>query len=146
MTELDDRLRRYLDDKEAERSQGVTLVAVRDAVKTLADAQQAHEVKCDERWRLNAEQHKSARVRIEGLESRAATIEGQEEDTGRFLVDLEGKVKRVDAKASLPPTLKVMNWLGQRAAKAGEHWVTHMAMVVLTLAAVAAWKLVTGHK
>src|SRR5271155_3928263 len=120
MTGLDDRLREFLDNAASERDEGVTLRSVAGAQKRLTDAFTAHEEKCDLRWDAYGKEAKSFRVRTETLEGKVRDIEHQEEDTGSHMIALDGKVMKVAElaarRASLPPVLRAVNWVGTRAA------------------------------
>ena len=86
MTDLEERLRAYLDDAHEAKRSGVTLAAVYDATTKLANAQAAHEQKCDMRWEKNADNHASTGSRVTTLEARLVSLVDAAEITGEHAV------------------------------------------------------------
>ena len=87
MTDLEERLRAYLDDAHEAKRSGVTLAAVYDATTKLANAQAAHEQKCDMRWEKNADNHASTGSRVTTLEARLVSLVDAAEITGEHAID-----------------------------------------------------------
>ena len=135
MTELDDRLKRFLDASDSEREAGVTLRSVAVAQQRLTDAFVAHEQKCDIRWAAYGGEAKSVRMRTENLERAVTDLEHQEEDTGSHIIKLAGEVGEVKGIASrprsLPPVLKIVNYLGSTLAEKG---ASHAVVAIVAIA------------
>lgn len=134
-SDLDEKLKAFLDDVRTAKEAGYTIEAVYAATKHLAEAQAAHENKCDLRWERNAEHHASANARLTTLEAKAQGFERAEEITGNhnlqaiaLAAEAKGLATAKNKHESVPP---VATWLAKMGVKLTEKWALHVVFVVL---------------
>ena len=141
MTDLDDKLRRFLDDNEEARHKGVTLERVHELTTKLANAHAAHESKCDMRWEKNADIHASMGARVTTIEARMVSLVDASEITGEHAVDAirEAAEAKGMARAKAHPLRRAHDHPWWRRALD-----TTVAKVVL-LAATGAVSWLLGH-
>jgi hypothetical protein len=136
MSSLDDRLAQYLDERESDRGDGITARSIYEAQRRLADIQMAHEVKCEERWRLNDEKHGSAHARLVTVEARVGDLQRGEEVTGSHNLEaIRIASEALGAAKGRPSALTLGRFVSGIASNLAEKWAIHVILAVATIGA-----------